>query len=351
MKRSFFALCTLFVCSTALAAEVDPKVDQLVREALPVCSEATLSYQDLNFRLPARFKGTLARVESKRPSCEGQYAAITTPTGGFYLGMPWVLDEEAGDTPEAKLKSFVWRSMNMNVTPVIDRKKLTDDGLYPVSLEQTTENGKLPLEGAIDPQGRTFFFGHFRRANGDFRAQRTKAFESFLAASPTKGPASAPVTVVEFSDFECPSCKRSSGYADAILAKHGDKVRYIRFDLPLNMHPWAFGAALAGRAIYRQKPELFWEYKKKVYESQDRLNAFMFWDWARGFAQDHDLDMKRYDADVNSEEIRASILKGAGTALSNDVRATPTYMVNGAMVEAGENGKALNEYVDKLVSK
>lgn len=351
MKRPILVLCTLLVCSTALAIEVDPKLDRLVREALPVCSDATVSYHDLNFKLIPRFTGAIARVESKRGSCEGQYAAILSPTGGFYLGMPWPVGDEEGDTAEAKIKNFVWRTMQMNVTPVIDRKKRTDDGLYPVMLNETTENGKLPLEGFVDPDGRLFFFGQFRRVNGDLRAQRIKAFEPFFASLPAKGPANAPVTIVEFSDFECPSCKRSSGYAEAIVAKHGDKIRYIRFDLPLNLHPWAFGAALAGRAIYRQKPDVFWEYKKEVYINQGNLSAFMFWDWARGFAEDRGIDLKQYDADLSSEEIRGTILKGAGTAFSNDVRATPTFMVNGAMVDPGDNGAALSEYVEKLLSK
>ena len=349
VKRLFLAI-TLATALPALAIDVDPKLDKLVRESLPVCAESTFGYEDLNYKLLPRFSGALVKVESKSPVCEGQYAAVLSPTGGFYLGMPWPIANEEGASTEDKLKAFVWRSMQMNVTPVIDRKKLTDDGLYPVTMLETTENGKIPLQGLIDPDGRMFFFGNFRRG-GDLRAQRSKMFEPFFANAPTKGAANAPVTIVEFSDFECPSCKRAAGFADAILAKHGDKVRYVRIDLPLTMHPWAFGAALAGRAIHRQNPELFWEYKKQVYSNQSSLNAFMFWDWARGFAEDRQLDMKRYDADLNNQEIKNEILRGAGTAFSNDVRATPTYMVNGAMVDAGDEGKVLTEYVEKLLAK
>src|SRR2546430_10287302 len=53
----------------------------------------------------------------------------------------------------------------------------------------------------------------------------------------------------------------------SILAAHGDAVRYIRFDMPLiTIHPWAFSAAVAGRAIYRQNPDLFWKFKEQIYE-------------------------------------------------------------------------------------
>ena len=351
MKRSLLFLCSLFVCSAALAYDVDPKVDRAVRDAIPVCGDSKISYDAFEIRLPARFKSTLVKVESKRPSCEGQYVAVTSPTGGVFVGVVWPIEQEDGKTIEEKLKNFTWTQMHMNVTPVVDRTKPTDDGLYKVTLLQATEPGKVPLEGEVDPQGKAYFFGHFRRLTADVRATRTKAFEPFVAHAPTKGPATAPVTIVEFSDFECPSCRRASTYLDPIFAKHPEKIRYVRFDLPLHVHPWAFSAAVAGRAIYRQKPEMFWEYKKQVYANQDTINAFMFADWARAFAQDHDLDLKQYDADVNSAEIRDELLKGAGAAFSTDVRATPTYIVNGVFVDAGDSGQALVDYVEKLLAK
>jgi protein-disulfide isomerase len=238
--------------------------------------------------------------------------------------------------------------MQQNMTAEITRKA-TDDGLWPVTLWQVTENGRQPLYGLVDPYGRTFFFGNFKRLSGDLLAQRSKAFETLVAKSPSKG--SGPVTIVEFSDFQCPSCRRASGWVDPIVKQHEGKVRYVRFDLPLTGHPWAFPAALAGRAIYRQKPELFWDYKKSVYENQDTLNPFTFWDWARGWAEDHELDLTKYDADLQNADLRAEIFQGAGLALSNDVRATPTYIVNGAIVDAGDDGKALAAYVDKLLAK
>lgn len=134
------------------------------------------------------------------------------------------------------------------------------------------------------------------------------------------------------------------------MDKHGQQVRYTRMDLPLvNMHPWALSAAIAGHAVNAQKPELFWDYKKTIYENQEKLTAFTIDDFTRNFAQDHDLNMEKYDRDVNSTELRADILKGVGAAFSYDVRATPTYMVNGIFVDPGDDGKALEMYVANLL--
>jgi protein-disulfide isomerase len=350
VKRSILVALSLVLCAPLFAIDVDPKFDKAVRAAVPVCADAKISYEEIAIKLPAHFTGALVKTESEHPTCSGQRTAVQSPTGGLFLGSAWPLINEEGTTIEEKLAAFTLRNMRLVMVVTVDRN-LTDDGLWPVTMTQATEAGKMPLKGYADPQGRVFFLGSFRRMNGDLASQRIKTLDAFLPASPVKGAAKGSVTIIEFSDFQCPSCRRSSGYVDAILAKHGEEVRYIRYDLPLTGHPWAFPAALAGRAIYRQQPELFWNYKKDVYASQDELTAFLFWDWARAWAEDHDLDMKRYDADLNDQTIKTQILQGAGTALSNDVHATPTYMVNGTIVDYGDDGKALAEYVDRLLAK
>jgi len=145
---------------------------------------------------------------------------------------------------------------------------------------------------------------------------------------------------------------RASGWMKPILEAHGDKVRYIRYDTPLvTIHPWALAAAIAGRAVWHQKPDLFWKYKEQVYANQEKLSAFTIDEFARGFASDHELDMKKYDADVQSPDLRVELVNGTGTAFTNDVRATPTYIVNGAFVEAGTDGKGLAEYVNAALKK
>jgi protein-disulfide isomerase len=334
------------------AAKLDEKTEKLVRMSIPVCPGMNITRAELGTKLPARMTGALIRIEAPRSACNAQYLMAIAPSGDFYLGLPWVIDDDIeGKTFAEKLKNFAWTKLQENFTPVIDPNR-TRNGLFPVTMMQVIERGQIPIEGELDSEGKMFFLGHFRPANADYAALRVKAFEPLLATSPSRGAAKPDVTIVEFSDFECPSCKHASGYVDPIVAKFGDRVRYIRYDLPLiSAHPWALSAAIAGRAIYRQKPDAFWQYKKWVYENQDKLTAFTLDDFARGFAGDHDLDMKQYDADLDSQAVRDQLLKGVGAAFSNDVRATPTYMVNGMYVDAGDDGKALETYVEGLLKK
>jgi protein-disulfide isomerase len=356
VKRLVFALLALALAAPTFAEEtqipLSPGAVKQIKDNLPICSEeSNFSFAELKHKLPPAMKGVIVRVESKRQTCESQWLAVTTNTGGFFMGNIWFLDDEKDQpTLEAKLKTFGWNKLQQNITPIVDRTPGTN-GLYKAILRQTTERGTIDLEGEIDPEGTAFFLGHFVPMKSDLRQERLKAFAPIVASSPTKGAAKPEVTVIEFSDFECPSCQRAAGFMDPVIKQHGDKVRYVRYDLPLvQMHPWALSAAIAGRAIYRQKPELFWDYKKFIYEHQDALTTFTIDDQTRGFAQDHELDLKKYDADVNSPELRAEILKGVGVAFANDIRATPTYVVNGVAVDPGD-GKNLEKYVAEQLKK
>jgi hypothetical protein len=254
-------------------------------------------------------------------------------------------------TAVQKVKAFAWNALQQNVDPVID-KTPNHDGFYNLTMYQTTESGKLPLLGEIDPEANVVFIGRFHPMSAGFREARLKDLQPFTDNAPATGASKPVVTVIEFSDFECPSCKAHSHDLQPILEKYGSQVRYIRYDLPLVMiHPWALAAAMGGRAIYRQKPDLFWEYKKFIYDNQEEINAFTIDQRARGFAEDHDLDMKKYDADVASQEIKDALINGAGMAFSSDVRATPTYMVNGTIVDPGNHGEFLESYVAGLLKK
>jgi protein-disulfide isomerase len=351
LATAFLLTTAAFAADEKPAPPLGPKAEAMIEQLLPVCSETVAPTRSgLVHSLPSNMTGNVVQIDSKRSWCAGQWVAITTREGGFFFGMPWFLDGLQG-TIEEKLRAFTWKNMQQSYDATVDRTR-TRDGLYRVSLVQTTEQGKVPLEGEVDPGGNIFFLGHFMPLSGDARSERSKALGPIVAKSPTTGAANPQVTVVEFSDFECPSCQHAAGYLKPILAAHGDKVRYVRFDMPLMaMHPWAFTAAVAGRAVHRQNPELFWKYKEHIYENQEKLNAFTIDDFVRGFAQDHDLDLKKFDADVTSAAVKADILNGVAAAFVNDVRSTPTYLVNGVNVDPGIDGKALTEYVEKALRR
>jgi hypothetical protein len=357
VKKIVLATVAMAMAVAVLAedAPVPPlgeRADKLIENGLPKCSEKVeVTRTALQHKLPVNMTGNVIQVASDRQVCAGQWVAVVSREGGFFLGIPWFIPEVKGATTESRVKSFAWSNLQQNFDPVID-KKPTRESLYKLTLNQTTEHGRLPMSGEIDAAGGVLFFGHFYPIGEDIRESRLRSFATFIDKSPFTGSGAPTVTVIEFSDFECPSCLHASHYMQPILEKYGEKVKYVRFDMPLvTMHPWAFSAAVAGRAIWIQKPAAFWEYKEQVYKNQEKLSAFTFDDFARGFAADHELDLKKYDADIANPEIHSTIMAGVGAAFSADVRATPTYMVNGTIVDAGNEGKFLESYVAALIKK
>jgi protein-disulfide isomerase len=209
-----------------------------------------------------------------------------------------------------------------------------------------TEYGDIVTEGWIDKAGLLYIPGDLHPANADVAKSRFARAQKVIDSSPSTGPMTAAITVVEFSDFQCPSCRSASSYVKPVLAKYANKIRYVRVDYPLiSSHPWAFAASAAGRAIHRQKPELFWKYKDWVYENQSELSIFTVEDFARAFVQDNGLDVARFNKEMASPEVRAQILAGIATGSAIDIAATPTFMVNGVFVDPGARGAALDSYL------
>ena len=154
-----------------------------------------------------------------------------------------------------------------------------------------------------------------------------------LAGSPTKGPADAPVTVVEFADFECPHCRAAVPMVDAVLAAHPDKVRLVYKFVILSMHAHADAAARAAWAAGQQGK--FWEMEHLLFERQDHLEQA---DLER-YAQILKLDVGKFKMDMESPAAKDRIAQDR--KLEDDLKlvGTPTIYVNGREldIEADES--------------
>jgi protein-disulfide isomerase len=144
-----------------------------------------------------------------------------------------------------------------------------------------------------------------------------------LDESPMQGPAGAPVTIVEFADFECPHCRQAVPVVDAVLRAHPDRVRlvYKSYTLPFHMHGGpaaraAFSAGLQGK---------FWEMEHLLFERQQNLEAA---DLER-YAQVLKLDIAKWKSDLDSPAVSARIAHDHELGESLKLKGTPTIYVNG----------------------
>jgi protein-disulfide isomerase len=154
------------------------------------------------------------------------------------------------------------------------------------------------------------------------------------------GPKSAPVTIVEFTDYQCPYCHRAQGVVDQILERYAGKVRLVHLDFPLENHPGAVPAARAARCAGEQ--ERFWGYHRNLMTDEGSLDHA---DLVRR-ATSLKLDAADFEeclaSDRHDEAIRADIEHGSKVGVTG----TPAYFINGRMVSGAQPFPAFAEIID-----
>ena len=140
---------------------------------------------------------------------------------------------------------------------------------------------------------------------------------------PSIGPADAPVTIVEFSDFECPYCRQSVQVIKEVLQKYPDKVKVVYRDYPSPNHQYAKQAAEAAQCAAEQG--YFWNYHDLLFSQQV---AGIGWDFA-ALAKQVGLDQQAFALCRNTGRYREEVTKDLQDALRLGVSSTPTFFVNG----------------------
>ena len=168
---------------------------------------------------------------------------------------------------------------------------------------------------------------------------------SFDADDPQIGPASAPVTVVMFTDFQCPACSRTHPVLKRTLAEYGDKIRFVIRDFPLErIHENSFQAALAANAARAQGK--FVEYSEVLYRNQQALDKASLIKYATELG----LNAKQFELDFNDAKAIAEVRKDQSDGRDYGVTGTPTIFVNGIKVQR-LSAEAFRRAVDRALSK
>jgi protein-disulfide isomerase len=147
-----------------------------------------------------------------------------------------------------------------------------------------------------------------------------------LADSPTKGPADAPVTIVEWADFECPFCAASGPLIDQLLEKHPRTLRLVFKNYPLSIHEHAEKAARAGLAAHKQGK--FWELYRLMFEAT-RKDKKLGPPTIDRLAKQAGLDMKRFGDDLASEETADAVARDRKQGNALELKGTPLIYING----------------------
>ena len=148
--------------------------------------------------------------------------------------------------------------------------------------------------------------------------------------APAMGPADAPVTLVEFSDFQCPYCQAAVPTLKQVEQKFGDSVRIVYRQFPItSIHPFAFKAAEASLCAHAQGK--FWELHDLMFQDQKKLAVSDLKEKARQVG----LDSKKFDGCLDSGRFVEQVQKDQSEAQRSGVTGTPAMFINGSYVEGG----------------
>jgi protein-disulfide isomerase len=165
------------------------------------------------------------------------------------------------------------------------------------------------------------------------------------AKGPARGPANAPVTIVEFSDFQCPYCGREVPVIDRVMKEYDGKVRLVFRHYPLDFHPFAQKAAEAGACAQDQGK--FWELHDKMFGNQNNLAV----DDLKGYAKQVGLDPSKFDKCLDSGEKKALVEQDQKAGSAAGVSGTPAFFINGLFVNGAQPYEVIKQTVDREMKK
>ena len=160
------------------------------------------------------------------------------------------------------------------------------------------------------------------------------------AKGPSKGPDGAKVTIVEFSDFQCPFCGKASATVDQVMEQYAGKVKLVFRHFPLDFHEKAPKAAEAALCANEQKK--FWEFHDVMFKNQDKLSI----EDLKATATTLGLDATKFNECLDSGKMKKTVEEDTAAGKKVGVTGTPAFFINGTMLSGAQPIEAFKEVID-----
>jgi protein-disulfide isomerase len=248
---------------------------------------------------------------------------------------------------EAFLRSYYALGPEIKIT-VGAPTEFANSGILESAIEVKTPDSTEKIKMYITKDGRYLIRGEINDLTTDPLADTVKKIQT--TNSPVLGNPNAPITLVEYSDFECPVCRNLHDSLRGLLPNY-PQVKVIFKDYPLDtIHPWARTAALAGRCAYQQDPKAFWKMYDSIYDNQDVISASNVYDKVMDFASRAGLNPEVFRACMSAPESTQAIDASIANGNLLEVRSTPTVFVNGRRI-VGADPRMVQQYLDYEVAQ
>lgn len=255
--------------------------------------------------------------------------------------------------PDGKSRSFPFlvsrdgRFLIMGNVPTVKVDEMKETGVPGVRQGFiASEGGQVPILVSGDRE--TIMVGRLENLDKDPAAETAQKIS--LENVPSKGNPDAPITVVEYSDFQCGYCARAANEVADFLKDYQGKVRLFYKQFPLSFHKWAEDASIASLCVYDQANDKFWELHDAIFEKQGEIKVADARETFAEMARKLGVDMKKYNQCVESEETKRRVASEMDEGRSIGVSGTPTFVVDGFVISGGANMKAIRNAVDYRLS-
>jgi protein-disulfide isomerase len=162
---------------------------------------------------------------------------------------------------------------------------------------------------------------------------------------PARGPETAAVTIVEFSDFQCPFCGREFPVVEKVMKDYEGKVRLVFRNFPLDFHPFAAKAAEAGACAADQGK--FWPMHDKMFTNQEKLAV----EDLKGYAKGLGIDSAKFDKCLDGGEKKDSVVEDQKAGSAAGVNGTPAFFVNGIFINGAQPYEQFKQAIDRELNK
>ena len=181
--------------------------------------------------------------------------------------------------------------------------------------------------------------------------EETNPVKLNIENQPSFGPADAPVTIVEFGDLQCPSCRAEAPILREMLpAFYQNKVRVVFKDFPLeSIHPWARAASIAARCVFRQNHEAYWKFYDWDYDNQEEITPETLKSKVLAWAAGNGVNSAELERCIDTKATDAEVAQNISEGRALGVRGTPTVFVNGRKAATGQ-GPVLQQMIDSALA-
>ena len=240
----------------------------------------------------------------------------------------------ADDAANQKIVDYYRRKSNLppdveaKVTDITDSKL---PGLKMATLKLSKGGQTQDVQILMSPDGRYVVFGELEDVTADpFKAIAAKIKTD---GKPVRGAKDAKVTIVEFSDFQCPYCARAhQTMSDQVMKEYDGKVKLVYKFFPLGFHPWAEPAAVAAACAFEQDPDAFWKLYDYFFTNQQQLNPQNVKEKATEELKGTKVKMDKWNDCFDNKKSLPQVKQQQAEGEGLGVRGTPAFFVNGRML-------------------